>query len=395
MCKRLNLNLTRKILIFLCIFCFLPIFLSSLFAERLVSEKDGFSIDFVDGLYVSEKTESSWYLESDFLPIEFAVNVYKSGRFSNTKDVISYSAKQVKASSVDTDLVTYRNYDCSISSMEFSVGDVPCVGWLLAIKLKNSKILSVLGFTAKENDAIFESMILSSLDAVSVDRASFFNPGPVTCYAYPKEGVFRKNIDFEGSKYAVTFDKIDSEAARYVVSREYNILSYLSSTDFWFSSWQRFYQMIYRDSYGRVKDGAFDFCSKLYEKYADSDNVEELFASCVLRYVQNLPYGRSKDENDFTNLVSTFLSEPSDCDSRALLCAIFLNMMDIKSTLFVSVEYSHALVGANLNSQGAKLLCKNDWYLLGETTSHVDFGKIAQDMSDSSKWLNINLDFAK
>ena len=388
MCKRQSFKFCLAVfLLFLASF--------SLNAECFHNEENGFTINFVESFYVSEKSELSWYFESDILPVEVAVNIYKKGRFSSSRDAIQFAAKQVNSTSSQIDSVNYRGYDCSISSVSFALGEIPCSGWILSIKLKDSKILNVLGFTGEVGNPIYESIILSILDSVCVDHGSFYSAGPVTCYAYPKEGLLKRNVEFEGFKAGVTFDKSDADANSYLILREYSILALLSSTDYWFSAWQRFYQMVYRDSYGRIKDACFNFCSGLYAKYADSENPEILFSSAVLRFMQNLPYGRSKTENDFTNLVSTFLGTQSDCDSRSLLCAIFLDMMDIKSTLFVSVDYSHALVGAKLDSQGAKLLVGDTWYLLGETTAKVDFGKVAQSMSDSSKWLNITPSFVR
>ena len=65
--------------------------------------------------------------------------------------------------------------------------------------------------------------------------------------------------------------------------------------------------------------------------------------------------------------------------------------MNIKSTLFVSTEYSHAIVGAVLDKNGAKIDVAGNSYLLGETTAKVDFGLIASNLNDTSKWINIQL----
>ncbi|MCR5699688.1 MAG: hypothetical protein K6G52_08620 [Treponemataceae bacterium] len=383
MCKRL-----RFLTIFTLILFFIP---NLIFSEILHDEKNGFAIDLVDGFYLAEKTETGYYCLSDFIPVEIIVNVYPKERFSKVGDSIAFSAKQLACSKCDVSPVDYRNYPCEIAYMEFNFQNTPCIGYLLAIQLSEKQILSVLGYTAAGNNPIFESVILSCLDSVFIDHGSFFTPGPVTSFVYPKEGKIRKNVTISGVTTSVQFDKIDAEANEYVINREYEILKMLSNTDYWFSSWQRFYQLIYRDSYGRVKEACFDLCSKIYSLSFGKENCDAVYAQSILSFVQNLPYGRNPDGSDFQNLISTFAGEKSDCDSRSLLCAILLNMMDIKSTFFVSVEYSHAMVGTLLDLPGAKLQVGDEWYVLGETTAKVDFGKVAQSMSDSQKWLNIEL----
>ena len=383
MCKRL-----RFFAIFTLILVFIPSFL---FSEFLRDEKNGFAIDLVDGFYLAEKTETSYYCLSDFIPVEIVVNVYPKERFSSPNESIAFSSKQLAASKCDVSTVEYRNFPCEIAYLEFNFQNTSCIGYMLAIQLGEKQILSVLGYTAKGNNPIFESIILSCLDSVFVDHGSFFTPGPVTSFVFPKEGKVRQNVTIGGVTTSVLFDKVDAEANEYVINREYEILKMLSNTDYWFSSWQRFYQLIYRDSYGRIKDACFNLCSKIYSVSFGKDDCDSLYAQTVLSFVQNKPYGRNTGGSDFQNLISTFCGEKSDCDSRSLLCTILLNMMDVKSTFFVSVEYSHAMVGALIEHPGAKLQVGEDWYVLGETTAKVDFGKVAKNMSDSQKWLNIEL----
>ena len=122
-----------------------------------------------------------------------------------------------------------------------------------------------------------------------------------------------------------------------------------------------------------------------------SEKPEVNYAQKVLQFVQEKEYGRSQDSTDFTDLCSTFLGKKSDCDSRSILVAILLHQMNIKSTLFVSTEYSHAIVGAVLDKNGAKIDVAGNSYLLGETTAKVDFGLIASNLNDTSKWINIQL----
>ena len=48
-------------------------------------------------------------------------------------------------------------------------------------------------------------------------------------------------------------------------------------------------------------------------------------------------------------------------------------------------------MGAVLDKNGAKIDVAGNSYLLGETTAKVDFGLIASNLNDTSKWINIQL----
>ena len=141
----------------------------------------------------------------------------------------------------------------------------------------------------------------------------------------------------------------------------------------------------------RIKKACFSFCSNLFINCMKSENPNLVYAQKILQFVQEKKYGRTPAGTDFTDLCSTFLGKESDCDSRSLLVAILLSQMNIKSTLFVSPEYSHAIVGAVLDKSGAKIDVAGNSYLLGETTAKVDFGLIAQNYNDTNKWINIQL----
>jgi hypothetical protein len=71
MCKQFNF-IKRFFLIFVLfqfLFCF------SVSAEYLISEEFGYTIDLLDGFYVSDSNSTGYFLQSDFIPIEIIINV--------------------------------------------------------------------------------------------------------------------------------------------------------------------------------------------------------------------------------------------------------------------------------------------------------------------------------
>jgi hypothetical protein len=93
--------------------------------------------------------------------------------------------------------------------------------------------------------------------------------------------------------------------------------------------------------------------------------------------------------SDFVNLVSALTEGRGDCDSRALLWALFLAQANIGAGIMVSREYSHALGMAELPGPGARFPFEGREYLVAETTARVELGLIGRSMSETGKWLGI------
>ena len=73
-----------------------------------------------------------------------------------------------------------------------------------------------------------------------------------------------------------------------------------------------------------------------------------------------------------------------------MLMCVLLGNMGIKSNLFISREYSHAVYGADINQPGAKITVNGTDFLLGETTAKdIKPGLIAAEMNDTEKWMPV------
>ena len=72
---------------------------------------------------------------------------------------------------------------------------------------------------------------------------------------------------------------------------------------------------------------------------------------------------------------------------------IILKQNGIDTSLFISREYSHAVYGAELNAEGAKIKVGEKEFLLGETTvKNLKPGLIAQDQNDTEKWIPVHFE---
>jgi hypothetical protein len=227
---------------------------------------------------------------------------------------------------------------------------------------------------------------LSALDSIIPEEGDRFAPGPITEFAYPRETRIKAPV-FALDCEAWIFEE-DAEAAQALVDREFLVLRRYQNSPGWKEAWIRFYRAIYRDSFERLTDIAFQVERKL--------NVPPLenrdFANQVLKWVQSFSYERDLFGSDFINLVSSATEGRGDCDNRAMLWAIILKQACIPSAIMVSRNYSHAMGLADLPGSGARFPLNGQKLLVAETTANVSIGLINEATSEIDEWLGISFE---
>ena len=152
----------------------------------------------------------------------------------------------------------------------------------------------------------------------------------------------------------------------------------------------------------RVKRAAFDIYSNLWTdaEKKDSSNPNAALAQILLTWTQNFNYDRksaSPEKADIESIPAILEGGSSDCDGRSLLLMCILKNCGIDACMFLSAEYSHALLGVYLpEKQGQTISIQEENgtkdYLVGETTAkNVTLGMIPADMQDRSKWISVEL----
>ena len=85
-----------------------------------------------------------------------------------------------------------------------------------------------------------------------------------------------------------------SEAAQFVIDCEFAVLNLYANGELWKEAWQRYYRLIFRDSYSRLDMAAKDIKSSLdplIKKQKDR-NENEVMNELLLEWVQNMEYKR-------------------------------------------------------------------------------------------------------
>ena len=295
----------------------------------------------------------------------------------------------------DVDAFDFRGRNAFLIELDFplSAGGVTerMFGWALAFDLDDvhhagaggprAKMLALAYGPADGGD--FLAHHLSALNSIAPQAQDLFAPGPISEFLYPRRTQI--NVPIFGLGLQAQIFDVDAEAAQSLIDREFILLTHYEHSPDWREAWQRFYRAIYRDSFYRITDIAFQI-----ERHLNTYGTESRdFAERLLRWVQTFTYERDFEGSDFVNLVSAATEGRGDCDSRAMLWALILRKANIPSGIMVSRQFSHAMGLAELPGTGARFTVDGRDFLVAETTTDVSIGLIDQDKSAMEHWLGI------
>lgn len=360
------------------------------FSQRLGFEDYGdLAIDFPVGFQLVESNQqgTAFQLQSIVVPANAIVRIYEKGRFETPKAALDSSLKALSAKS-DTEEFSWRNQEAAISSFTAKINRQSVTGYGLSVAIpENRGTVVLLSWSLANQLEYCNSYMLSLLDSLIIDEGSLYEAGPITSYLYPRSSEkIDVNLNIDGKKIKTNLRANDQEAAQYLIEREYEVLKIYANAPNWKEALQRYYRMIFRDSYGRLWQAGFDIFNELY---IDSQDDTDL-AQKLLTWTQGFNYEREKTESDFASLPSILLGGGSDCDSRSMLLSVLLTQMNQDAIMIVSAKFSHAMAAITSDHPGHSFTFDNKNYLMGETTSAgLTWGKIDSTQDDQSKWMAV------
>jgi len=366
-------------------------------AQLFAPPGKGFTIDLPVGFEcVQQDPDGNGYLFSyNMLPVTLIIKLYDKGACRDAAGAAATALGKLRAR-YETAVMQWNGAECAISSFSMTLpgSETGQEGWAAAAPLPNeSGWLTAICYADQDRTWYCARAINSALDSLCIGEAGRRTPGIMTSFAFPGTGKKEVTLTIHGKKVKSAVGSDDAEANKYVVEREYAILTLYARNKNWLEAWRRYYRMIHRDACRRTARLAADIYKTLYPAAvkADSKNPDMEYIRQLLSWIQEFSYVRDPQNADFTDIVSCATGSPSDCDSRSLLLCILAEHAGIQSALFISREYSHAIAGLALSAGGAKITVNGTAYLLAETTAKVDPGLVAQDMSDESKWIAVEL----
>lgn len=348
-------------------------------AEQLYSADWAYSLDLPEGFALQAKDGSTRFaFAHQLFPATLHIALYPREQWKNTAEALKNVTGQLSSTGPLVSFV-WRTRDASISRIESK----ELGGWSVALELSNKKGWLVMACTAAADKATaLEPLIISTLDTVYTDEGSWFEPGPMTAFAWASDGETNAEMSFAGEKRQVPFAKIDREASQAIIDREFSLLTGYLDTELMYAAWKRYYRMIYRDSWTRLEKAIFAIRALLPQE-------SEKAAATLLSWTQTFTYERNREGADFLNLPEAMTTSKGDCDSRALLLVLMLNQMGVDAILLISPEFSHALAAIDCPGEGARFTHGKKKYLIADTTAKVGLGMIAEDMANPEKWFAV------
>ncbi|MBO4534245.1 MAG: hypothetical protein J5726_11210 [Treponema sp.] len=377
-----------------------------LFAENISDTVYEYSLDIPEGFELADVADDqmSYHFTHPNYPVQFILKIYDTtGNYANASglnsvsEVLSTALLKLSAS-MEIDRFIWNEKECAIADFSMTL-DKKYSGWAICAPLKKSgAYVTMLAYTTSETRQSCNPFIMSILNSLCTDDNYYCYPGIIITYAFPQEGAKNFGVKISDTLINSSIDKSDIEAAQFVLEMEYSVLLLYARHDLWKEAWQRYYRMIYRDSYGRLARFSEDVIKQLYPvaKQANPSNPELAYAQAILSWVQTFDYKRdnaSSSTTDFTNLPAVLCGEGNDCDSRSMLVCVLLRAAGIESFMLISREYSHAMTVFENPAPGQKYEVAGTGreFLMGETTAKVTWGTIAQEHADRSKWIPVFL----
>ena len=254
------------------IFC-----VGSLAAERVSFASEGeASIDLPEGYLVVGSTQNGFQLEWAIVPVSMLLRVYPQGTYTSAKGALEKTFSSLKASG-ESEEVYWRGQNGAVSSFEMTLNGNKMAGYAMASPLPNEGgtvvCLAWCPVRQKEN---CNSFMVSILDSVNIDAGSYFEAGIMTQYLYPDTDDWEDlTLSIDSKTIHTKMRSSSSEAASYLIEREYEVLyNYIQSRQ-WLEAWQRYYRMIFRDSYHRILRASFDIYNELSKDSVDDTDLAQ------------------------------------------------------------------------------------------------------------------------
>jgi hypothetical protein len=356
-------------------------------AKELASGTGAF-IDLPSGFTPGDgdgKTRFS-YFDSDE-GMELDILIFAPDRYGSAEDMAADLLKQM-GSTGDVSSFTYQGRGAVIADLQFAMAGAPRKGYGVFTCGKSESSYALVASAPTSAYDSYSELIISCLDAFSVDRGARRFAGPVSQFLFPRpvDGSEKKTVALPSGNTTLPWSSKEADEELYVAQREFRILTrYLTTQTLWVDAWARYYRMVYKESASELDDLSLALSKSL----PANDPTES--ARRVLAWVQGFTYERDFAGIDFVPPLTAAFERRGDCDSRAMVMAIILERVGVDCVLMISREYSHAMLAVDVPGGGQRFTYNGKAYLVAETTAKVGIGMIDSTQADFSKWLGVDL----
>lgn len=346
---------------------------------EIVNSKIGYLVDIPEEWIIVDESNTSIVTFSDKTRnAVFQIFCFKRETFITTQDIVEYIKVSFNPKELEYDPYFYNNVPALFGYLSFNTKSFFVKGYFIGIKGKEYNYI-LLSVANNEYFNYFKDFLFSCLDSFAFTEKEKLCSGPVSQYYYGNGGKKNSiNLNIGNKIVNFVYYENEREIAEIVVEREARILASVKNE--YYYAWQRYYRIIYRDNYQRIKK----FSELLKENSITDINV-------LIKWIQNFYYERKGSISDFTSPIELIISKKGDCDSRVLLLSEILDFLNIDSIIVVSPYYKHALIGVDIKINGRRINFDGKDYLLVELTKIADPGVIDENILNFDYWFPIKI----
>ena len=329
------------------------------------------------------------------------VLAFPSEQFEGAGAIADFVREQFAAEG-DTAPFRYAGREAVFADLSFNTGRFDVRGYHVLIdgrkEAGQDHDFAIMAFTGVDYYEEYHDLLLSAVDSFKLARTGRRVPGPVSqfYYAFPAPNPQEQTSTIGPATISYRLDSQEQDATQVLIEREARILSryarnedarWSGGSQTWQEAWRRYYRVIYRDNYARLRSLA----EAIGGFYKSTGFSREEIPPHLLGWLQSFEYSRTGTLSDLLSPVSCTLQQAGDCDALGLTYATILEHLGFDAVLLVSSEYAHALAGVDVSGAGARFSFDGSEYLLAEMTDQVALGQIPARMADPNKWMAVPL----
>lgn len=334
----------------------------------------------------SDTSVPTWYSPDRRSAAE--VLLWEPGSWENLEEFIAY----VKPEGAQGDTVSFSLWggELVLADWTFSLSANQFRGWFLVLRGSGPDVL-VSAIAAEEDFAERQAFLLSVIDSYIPSDEWRLTPGAVSSFLELSGEISTEIVStqFEGNALSWEQSPAGNQASQDVIEREAIILSaYASTPELFYPAWERYYRLIYRDSYLRLLPLAEALQSGPLPA-SQLDNRE--IADRLLAWLQSFTYGSTTGFSDLLAPSLACAGQVGDCDSLSLAMLIIMDLYGVEGRLLLSQQALHALGGFDLPGEGLRYTDGERTWLVAELTSALPLGILPDRLTGISDWFGISL----
>ena len=203
------------------------------FSEQITDRDFGFSLDIPEGFEIADYTEDgmSYVFSHPNIPVTLVMKITEEKNVKSAAEVLKKNLNKLNAAG-ETDSFNWNGISCGISNFSMTI-DTNYSGWAVSAPVKIKGYYVLLLCYAPESKKGCDQFIISTINSLCVNSEDLNTPGIITSYAYPEEGKKTVSLKIAGKEINTSLNKIDEEAAKFVIDLEYSVLNLYANHKMW------------------------------------------------------------------------------------------------------------------------------------------------------------------